>query len=299
MKRGRSLFDEEAARLVQVIQPLEVEIPPIHHVVSPGLRQQQVEHVDFVHLAVGDMNKAGNIPAQIEQRVQLDGGLRRPERCPRKNRQAQIDRRRVERVNRFRQIHPEGFLGIQAARDTDQALGEARVDTPIAGRIGVGERVARDIAANPQVIELRRLRSKARLDISQALSVGQLREGHAQVLVQTREGIALWVGRRAPCPTDLLLARSCQRLRRISFVLYSVAFISFLLGATFAFLLPALGQCPVTMRRTFMGRLLLPWLVWSFTLGAPPGEVAEPSAVLFLIPPPDVQDQGWAGKLLS
>jgi len=54
-------------------------------------------------------------------------------------------------------------------------------------------------------------------------------------------GISLWVGRRAPCPADPLLARSCQRLRRISLILYSIALVSFLLGATFAFLLPALG----------------------------------------------------------
>jgi hypothetical protein len=54
-------------------------------------------------------------------------------------------------------------------------------------------------------------------------------------------GISLWVGRRAPCPTDPLLARSCQRLRQISLILYSLALTSFLLGATFAFLLPALG----------------------------------------------------------
>jgi hypothetical protein len=55
-------------------------------------------------------------------------------------------------------------------------------------------------------------------------------------------GVALWVGRRAPCPADPLLARSCQRLRRISFILYCIALFSFLLGATFAFLLPALGS---------------------------------------------------------
>jgi hypothetical protein len=54
-------------------------------------------------------------------------------------------------------------------------------------------------------------------------------------------GITLWLGRRAPCPADPLLARSCQRLRRISLILYSAASISFWLGATFAFLLPALG----------------------------------------------------------
>lgn len=55
-------------------------------------------------------------------------------------------------------------------------------------------------------------------------------------------GITLWAGRRAPCPADPSLARSCQRLRRISLILYSVALISFLLGASFAYLLPALSQ---------------------------------------------------------
>jgi hypothetical protein len=55
-------------------------------------------------------------------------------------------------------------------------------------------------------------------------------------------GMALWVGRRAPCPADPLLARSCRRLRRISLILYLVALFSFLLGATFAFLLPLLAE---------------------------------------------------------
>jgi hypothetical protein len=53
-------------------------------------------------------------------------------------------------------------------------------------------------------------------------------------------GIAIWVGRRAPCPVDLKLARSCQRLRRISAAVYALALASFLLGGTFAFLLPIL-----------------------------------------------------------
>lgn len=53
-------------------------------------------------------------------------------------------------------------------------------------------------------------------------------------------GIALWVGRRAPCPTDPQLARSCQRLRRISAILYAGALGSFSLGVTFAFVLPIL-----------------------------------------------------------
>ena len=53
-------------------------------------------------------------------------------------------------------------------------------------------------------------------------------------------GIALSLGRRAPCPADPKVARSCRRLRRISVIAYALAFSSFLLGAAFAFLLPLL-----------------------------------------------------------
>ena len=55
-------------------------------------------------------------------------------------------------------------------------------------------------------------------------------------------GIALSIGRRAPCPADPKLARSCQRLRRISVILYVVAMISVALGAAFAFVLPVFTQ---------------------------------------------------------
>ena len=53
-------------------------------------------------------------------------------------------------------------------------------------------------------------------------------------------GVALWLGRRAPCPADPGLARSCRRLRRISAVIYAVASSSFLIGCAFAFVLPAI-----------------------------------------------------------
>jgi hypothetical protein len=54
-------------------------------------------------------------------------------------------------------------------------------------------------------------------------------------------GIALWLGRLAPCPLDPGLARSCRLVRRISVIVYAAALVSFLLGAAFAFLLPALS----------------------------------------------------------
>ncbi|HTD75856.1 MAG TPA: hypothetical protein VK652_20175 [Steroidobacteraceae bacterium] len=51
-------------------------------------------------------------------------------------------------------------------------------------------------------------------------------------------GAALLVGRRAPCPVEPELARSCQRLRRISAVIYASALLCFGVGFTFAFVLP-------------------------------------------------------------
>ncbi len=51
-------------------------------------------------------------------------------------------------------------------------------------------------------------------------------------------GTALRVGRRAPCPTDPVLARSCQRLRRLSAIIYAVALVSCGIGVTFAFVIP-------------------------------------------------------------
>lgn len=55
-------------------------------------------------------------------------------------------------------------------------------------------------------------------------------------------GVALWSGRRIPCPVDAVLARACQRLRSISAVLYVAAVIAFIVGTSFAFVLPELNK---------------------------------------------------------
>ena len=54
-------------------------------------------------------------------------------------------------------------------------------------------------------------------------------------------GIAMWRARSMPCPTDPALARACTRLRSLSRVLYVGALLAFVLGATFAFVLPRLN----------------------------------------------------------
>lgn len=63
--------------------------------------------------------------------------------------------------------------------------------------------------------------------------------GLAAVLL-VLSGLMLWRARTLPCPADPALASACNRLRRTSMVLWSVAAASTALGAIFAFVLPKL-----------------------------------------------------------
>jgi len=91
--------------------------------------------------------------------------------------------------------------------------------------LGAGAAVAALVTAIPQLVWLSE--HKALVFGTAALLLGA-------------SGVMLWHAGRLPCPVDPDLARSCNRLRRISHALYAVALASFLLGASFAFVLPAL-----------------------------------------------------------
>jgi len=53
-------------------------------------------------------------------------------------------------------------------------------------------------------------------------------------------GILRWRARGAPCPADPAAARACDRLRRVSAIIYWVAVTLYSIGAFFAFIAPRL-----------------------------------------------------------
>jgi hypothetical protein len=91
---------EECLRLVNDEEPGEVQVAPVHKAERPGLDHQSVQHVDFVRLAVGDLDETGNRAEQVEQRAQLDGRAGAAKWCPRIDRNTQIDGGRIEGVDR-------------------------------------------------------------------------------------------------------------------------------------------------------------------------------------------------------
>src|SRR4030088_2958297 len=66
---------------------------------------------------------------------------------------------------------------------------KSAIDAPVTHRVGIGQRIASHCGTNPEMIELGALRAQAYFDVSKALPKGQLSEGHAQELIQAREGL--------------------------------------------------------------------------------------------------------------
>ena len=184
--------DEKCAGLVNGVQPSEIEIAAIHQVERTRLDDKVVQDVDFVRLAVGYVNETRNCAAQVEQCVQLDSSLGGSKRRLGINRQTQVDRRCVERIDCCVQIDAQRFAGIQRARNSNEVLREVGIDLPGPSRVRIGQRIARNrLTAESHVIEPRRLRSQVDFDVAQRLAVSKLRKRHGEKLIQTREVLDL------------------------------------------------------------------------------------------------------------
>ena len=175
--------DEEGRGLVNPVEAGEVEITAIEDVERPGFEDQLVEEIDVVNLAVGNDHPTGNRAAQIQQRMQLHGGFVPAKLRPGKQRQAQIDGRGIQGISRLIQLHTELLVGVEAAGLANQHLSEIGVDAPIANLIGIGQGIARDPAADAQVIQLASRGAQTSLNIAQALPISELGKRHREKLV--------------------------------------------------------------------------------------------------------------------
>jgi hypothetical protein len=130
---------------------------------------------------------------EIEEGVELHRALALPERGPGKQREAEVDRRRIEGVDGLVQLDAEGFGRIEAPRLRNQALGEVGSDPPVADLVGMGQGVPRDHAPEAHVVQLGLGHAETGLDVAQALPVRELGEGQAEELVPAGEGLHLVV----------------------------------------------------------------------------------------------------------
>ena len=182
---------KEAFRLVQPIKSFEIDVSSVHDVESAGLGQQQIQNVDVVQFAIADVEKGRNVATQVQERVQFDGRLGRTKRSPRKYRQAQVDGAGIQSIDRVFEVDTKRLCGIKTTGDGNERLGKVRVDAPVAILVGIGQSTARNPALDAHVVELARLCAQAGFDVAQTVSIGQLSECHAEVLVETGKALDL------------------------------------------------------------------------------------------------------------
>lgn len=88
-------------------QPREIDVATIHHVKGSGFDRQMVVHRHIVDFPVRNRRKIGNVAAEVEQCMQLHLTFASSKRYSfsktgsRKERQAEVDRGRVERIHRL------------------------------------------------------------------------------------------------------------------------------------------------------------------------------------------------------
>jgi len=179
--------DEEGLVLVKNVETGEIEIGAVEDIETAGFGNQIVQDADVVDFSFCDLDKRWDRTSQIEKRMELDGGLVFTECRPGKKRQTQIDGRGIEGINGFLEFQPEIVVGIKIAGLMNEDLGKVGVDPPVTSLVSVGQRTSRYTAAESHVIEFRRHRSQASLDIAETLAIGQLSEGHGEKLIPTRE----------------------------------------------------------------------------------------------------------------
>ncbi len=117
---------------------------------------------------------------------------------PREHREAQAYGGGVQRVGGLGESHRKAVVGVgHPCRRPDQAHAGVGIDTPIAPLVGVGQGGTGNPATDAQVVKLGLMGEQAGLDVTQALAAGQLREGHAQELVEMWKGLGGIAGRES------------------------------------------------------------------------------------------------------
>ena len=162
------------------VEPGEVHVAAIHHIIGTRLWNQNIEDLDIMHFSFGNIDEFRDAASDVEQSVQFDGGLGPAKSSPWKQSKAQVDGSGVERVDGgFLKLGAEVLIGIERSGLSDEDLREVGIDTPVTLFIGVGQSAPGDVTADSHVVQLRSHCSQADFDITETIAIAQLSERHA------------------------------------------------------------------------------------------------------------------------
>lgn len=174
--------------LVDCIQSAIINVAAIHHVRRARFYWQHIEDLHIMHGSFGNMHKCGDAPAEIKECMELHRTFRFSKERPLKHGQAQINRRRIERIERATDLFQERSVGtIQGACFLDENVTECFVDSPIALFVRVRQRGPSDRSTQSEMIQLRWVCVETKDNTPETLAERQLSETETQKLLPTGE----------------------------------------------------------------------------------------------------------------
>lgn len=179
--------DEERHVLLKPIQAAKVDVATVHDIEGTGFQKQMVEGFDIVGFSAGNVDKTGDVAAQVDEGMEFDRRLAPAKLRPGEQGQTEIDGRGIEGIDRFFQIDCQWFAGIKVPGMANEDMGKIGVDAPVATRVGLGQGVPRHRTTNADVIQLGAERIQTDFDVAQTGPVCQLGKRHAQKLIETGE----------------------------------------------------------------------------------------------------------------
>src|SRR5882757_4944830 len=120
-------------------QTLEVQITAIHDIEAAAFYGQKIQHADLIELGIADVDKGRNGAAQVQQRMQLDGGTLGINGGPIKETQAKLDGGGIEGVDARIEIQHR-LIAIKATGATDKPKRNRLIDTPVTMVQSIGQR---------------------------------------------------------------------------------------------------------------------------------------------------------------
>jgi hypothetical protein len=120
--------------------------------------------------------------------MEFDSALVLSKRGPREEGETQVDRGRIQSISRLGNLWLEILVHIQLSGRSDQHMSKVGVDAPIPFFVRIGQGASRNFAPKPCVIKLGLYGPQADFDISKALLISQLSEGHTKELIETGKG---------------------------------------------------------------------------------------------------------------
>ena len=182
---GHSASYEETARLMKYMETGEVLVGSIHDVEGSSLWNKQVQDVDIVQFAIGDMDEARDSASEIQECMKFDRCFCSAKYCPREHRKTEVDDCGIQGVSGVGQIDSKTFLGVQLSCLRNQSLGKIGVDAPVAGLVGVGQSRTGYGRSDSHMVKLGSLSRQTCLDVAETLPIGQLGKRHYPKLVGT------------------------------------------------------------------------------------------------------------------